>query len=157
MRHSACTRIVLGTLAALVLGGCHSFKVSTPEGFVSLHQARTWHYYKAVATDNSVVTVSSFRHRDRGSLGYWADILRREMTLQKGYQLTATKAVKTRSGLAGQRLAFIAQNGATTFTYEATLFVTKKWIHVVEAAAKQADFAAHQAAFEEVVASLRPK
>jgi hypothetical protein len=157
MRHSAHVRIVLGALAALVLGGCHSFQVSTPDGFVSLRQARTWHYYKAVATDNSVVTVSSFRHRDRGSLAYWTDILRREMTLQKGYQLTATTAAKTRSGLTGQRLSFVAQNGATTYTYVATLFVTKKWIHVVEAAAKQADFASHQAAFDEVVASLRPK
>jgi hypothetical protein len=156
-RNSTVLLALFLAIAGMTLGACNTFKIETPPQFVSLERVRTTRYYKAISTDGSVVTVSAFDHLDKGTLAYWTEIVRREMTLSKGYVHTGTTAVKTRRGLAGQQLAFTAQNAATTYAYTATVFVTKKRIYVIEAAAKAPDFAAHKAAFDAVITGFQPK
>lgn len=155
------TRITLGlvTLVALVaaLAGCNTFAVKTPQGFVSLKRYRTKIYYKAVSPDNAVITISAFKHTDKGSLDFWAAILKREMVLQKGYKLTGAEAVRTRSGLAGRRLSFTTKSGTTPYAYESTVFVTGRYIYVIEAAAKAKRFKAHRGSIDALIASFRPR
>lgn len=143
--------------AGLVGAGCNAVCLETPESFVAMERVRSRLYYKAVSPDNAVITVSSFEHKDKGNLEYWAEILKREMTLRKGYTLKSTEPVKAKGGMEGRRLVFHTQSGTTKFVYAANLFVTKKYIHVMETAAKEADYPKHQAAFDAALGSLKPR
>ncbi len=147
------------TLAVPALGAaaCNKFAVTTPEHFVSLKRWRSTTGYKAVSPDNAVIAIRSFKHRDKGDLAYWAEILRREMTLRKGYTLVKTEKVKTDRGHPGQRLVFRARSGKSHYTYAVALFVTGSWIHVVQTAAKDKTYTAYQGAFDDVIASFRPR
>jgi len=146
---------VIGLAAALA--GCNTFAVKTPQGFVSLQRYRTKIYYKAVSPDNAVITISAFEHKDKGSLDFWASILKREMVLQKGYKLTGAETVRTSGGLEGRQLTFTTKNGTTPYAYESTLFVTGRYIYVIEAAAKAKRFKAHRGSIDALVASFRPR
>ncbi|MDY0001474.1 MAG: hypothetical protein RBU30_09290 [Polyangia bacterium] len=139
------------------LWGCNAASLKTPDSFVSMERVRSRNYFKAVSPDNAVITVSSFEHKDKGNLGYWTEILKREMTLRKGYTLKAVDPVKAKDGLEGRRLTFQTQSGTVKYLYAAHLFVTKKYIHVMETAAKEADYPKHQAAFDEALGSLSPR
>ncbi len=139
------------------LAGCNKFAVKTPAGFVSLERYRSKIYYKAVSPDNAVITVSAFKHKNKGSLDFWAAILKREMVLQKGYKLTKTVTIKTDDGLEGRQLSFTTKNGSTPYIYESTLFVTKHYIYVVEAASIAKRFKAHRGSIDTLIASFRPK
>ncbi|MFH2007121.1 MAG: hypothetical protein ABI333_11090 [bacterium] len=152
-------RTTFMSLILLLLGltGCNTFAVKTPENFVSLERVRTRTYYKAVSPDNAVITVTAFEHRDRGSLAFWSAILEREMTLQRGYKLTAAEPVKNDLGLQGRQLAFTARSGTTPYTYVATLFVTRSYLYVVESAAKSKRYPSHRRAVDELVSSFRPR
>jgi hypothetical protein len=149
--------LALGSLAVGAAPGCNAFSVKTPDSFVSLERVRSRMYYKAVSPDNAVITISAFEHKDKGSLAYWTEILKREMTLRKGYALQAMDTVKTARGVEGRRLTFLTHSGSTKYRYTAHLFVTKKLIHVVETAAKEKAYAHHQAAFDAAVATFRPR
>lgn len=151
--------LALGLAAGMggALGGCNAVSLKTPGSFVSMERVRSRLYYKAVSPDNAVITVSSFEHKDKGTLAYWTEILTREMTLRKGYALKSTETVKTAGGLEGRRLTFHTQSGTTKFIYVANLFVTKTYIHVMETAAQEKDYAKHQAAFDEALGSLKPR
>lgn len=157
--HRTALKITLIALAAGLAGltGCSTFAVKTPAGFVSLKRHRSNTYYKAVAPDNSVISVTAFKHRDKGSLDYWAAILKREMVLQKGYKLTGTESVRSASGVEGRQLAFHTKNGNTPFRYEATLFVTGSYIYVIEAAARAKRFKSHRGSVDALIASFRPR
>jgi hypothetical protein len=146
-------------LLALVAGltACNTFAVKTPQGFVSLERYRTQTYYKAVSPDNAVITVTAFEHRDQGSLDFWTGILKREMVLQKGYKLTGAEAVRTGGGHEGRQLLFTTMNGTSPYTYEATLFVTRRYIYVIEAAARAKRFKAHRGSVDALIASFRPR
>ncbi len=159
MHRTITMAISLVALVALVsgLGGCNKFAVKTPQGFVSLERYRTKIYYKAVSPDNAVITVSAFKHKNKGSLDFWTAILKREMVLQKGYKLTSTQTIKTDDGLEGRRLAFSTTNGSTPYVYESTLFVTKHYIYVVEAASIAKRFKAHRGSIDALIASFRPR
>lgn len=149
--------LLVGALSLGAAAGCSAFKVKTPESFVSLERVRSRTYYKAVSPDNAVVTISAFRHKDRGTLAYWTEILKREMTLRRGYNHKGTENVKTGAGLEGRRLTFHATSGTTKYVYTAHLFVTKKYIHVMETAAQEKVYPQHQAAFDAAVASFAPR
>lgn len=155
------THGLLGLIGLMVLvatlAGCNTFAVKTPQGFVSLKRYRTKIYYKAVSPDNAVITISAFPHKDKGTLDYWAAILKREMVLQKGYKLTSSEAVRTRSGIEGRQLIFSTKNGATPYAYESTLFVTGKYIYVIEAASKAKRFKSHRGSIDALIASFRPR
>lgn len=149
--------IVIAALLALEAAGCRAFAVDTPTSFVSLERFRTRRYYKAVSPDNAVITITAFKHRDRGTLEYWTEVIRREMTLQKGYKLTGTEDVRTAGGAAGKQLRFTAQNGSVVYHYLATVFVTPGYIHVIEAAATKKTFPKHEQAIKDLIASFRPR
>jgi len=149
---------LIGLLVLMAtLAGCNTFAVKTPQGFVSLQRYRSKIYYKAVSPDNAVITISAFEHQDKGSLDYWTAILKREMVLQKGYKLTGAEAVRTHGGLEGRQLTFSTKNGTTPYAYESTLFVTGRYIYVIEAAAKAKRFKAHRGSIDALVASFRPR
>ena len=149
--------IIALTLGLLGATGCASnFQVKTPDNFVSLQRYRSPTYYKAVSPDNGVITVTAFKHRDRGTLGFWTEIFKREMTLRKGYKLGTMAPVKTQRGLEGRTLAFTATNGGVPYVYVATLFVTAKKIYVIEGAARAKLWPKHKAAMDSLVASFQP-
>lgn len=158
MHHNLQRTLSIGLLALVAsLAGCNTFAVKTPQGFVSLKRYRSKTYYKAVSPDNAVITISVFEHKDKGSLDFWASILKREMVLQKGYKLTGADAVRTRGGLEGRQLSFSTKNGTTPYIYESTLFVTGPYIYVIEAAAQAKRFKAHRGSIDALIASFRPR
>ena len=52
---------------------------------------------------------------------------------------------------------FTARSGKSTYTYAVALFVTKHWIHVVETAARAKIYKARSEAFDQAIASFRPR
>jgi hypothetical protein len=146
-------------LLGSILGGtgCNKFSVQTPQRFVSLERFRTETRYKAVSPDNAVIFIRSFEHKDRGSLAFWVEILKKEMTLRKGYKLEKTESVKTGGGHEGRRLTFTSKSGKTPYTYAVALFVTSSWIHSIETAAKAEVYEAHQQDFDQAISSFRPR
>ena len=68
-----------------------------------------------------------------------------------------TENVKTSAGIQGRRLIFHTTSGTTKYIYTAHLFVTKKYIHVMETAAKEKEYEQHKGAFDAAVASFQPR
>jgi len=155
------SKLWTATMAGLMLWlgatGCNAFSVKTPKSFVSLRRYRTKLTYKAVAPDNTVISIRSFEARDHGTLAYWGDIVRREMVLRKGFVLKSTDTVKSGSGHPGTMMTFSARSGRTKYTYAVALFVTKNYIHAVEIAAKADRFAKHKPAFDELLTAFHPR
>lgn len=150
-------RLLPWLLPWLAWAGCNAFSVKTPDSFVSLKRYRTALTYKAVAADNTVISIRSFEAKDHGTLAYWSDIVRREMVLRKGYALKETDSVKTGNGRAGTLMIFSTRSGRTKYSYAVALFVTKGYVHAVEMAAKADRFPAHKPGLDEVIASFRPR
>lgn len=162
LRRSPRTALLIMALALAsglggALTGCNAFSIKTPDSFVSIERMRSRFYYKAVSPEGAVITVSSFEHKDKGNLAYWTEILKREMTLRKSYTLKSIEPVKAKGDVEGRRLTFHTQSGTTKFVYVANLFVTKKYIHVMETAAQEKEYPKHQAAFDAAVSALKPR
>jgi hypothetical protein len=149
--------LLLAATLAVGMVGCNAFSVATPENFVSLKRYRTRLTYKAVAPDNAVLSVRSFAVKDRGTLAYWTEIVRREMVLRKGYILKSTVAVKAGNGVPGTLLLFDTQSGKRAYRYAVALFVTSAYVHAVEMAAKADRLDPHRSDLDKLIASLRPR
>ena len=157
LRPCALLALLVAVPPTVALGGCNAFSVQTPEHFVSLKRFRTRLTYKAVAPDNSVLSIRSFAVKERGTLAYWTEILRREMVLRKGYTLKSTAALKAGNGVPGSLLLFDAQSGKRAYRYAVAVFVTRSYVHAVEMAAQADRFGRHRPDLDKLLASFRPR
>jgi hypothetical protein len=118
---------------ALVLAGCGTFSARTPRGFVALTDPEPQYDYRATTPDGVVLAVRVLDNEPRGDEGFWGQAVETRLRHQGGYALLETRAVKTRTGLAGRQLRFGHDQGTRPHLYQLTLFVTKKRIYLLEA------------------------
>lgn len=123
-------RTMLTTLAAaLLLSSCVGLR--TPEGYAETE--RTGPYkYKAISTDASVVTVRVHRNEDRkqGTLSYWTDASRKQLTLSRGYELKEEGEFVSPMGK-GRWLLFEKKHKGTDHLYLLGLVVKGRRIYAL--------------------------
>jgi hypothetical protein len=141
-------------LAALLLPGCgHHFDAATPQGFVELeHQTR--YDYRATSADGLVIGVRELQNDPKGELAFWARAVENQLRNRGGYALLATRAVKSKDGVAGKQFRFGHDEGKTPHLYSVTVFVTPKRIQVLEIGGTQELMTANAAETDSAVANF---
>jgi hypothetical protein len=121
---------------ALLIAACApSFQATTPAGFVELDRDDddpTYHY-RATTADGLVLAVRVIDHEPKGALSFWVRAIENEMRNRGGYALLESKSVQTGQGLNGQQLRFGHDEGSEPHLYYLTVFVTDRFIYLVEA------------------------
>jgi len=125
-------RFFTATLLALVLAsGCVSIK--TPDGYAE--RDRTGRYdYKAISTDASVISIKVERNEDKekGTLTYWTEASRKQMTLSRGYEFKEEGEFVSPQGK-GHWMLFSRKYRGTDYLYVLGLVVDGRKIYVLEA------------------------
>jgi hypothetical protein len=118
---------------ALVSGCAPSFQAATPPGFVVLDEEYANYDYRATTADGLVLAAREIEHEPVGDVNFWVRAVENEMRMRGGYAHLETKTVKNRQGLEGRQLWFGHDEGSKPHLYMVTLFVTPKWIYLLEA------------------------
>ena len=125
--------LVLFALLNGVSGCGPSFQAATPPGFVVLDEEYPAYDYRATTADGLVLAVREVEHEPQGDVSFWVRAIENEMRMRGGYAHLETKTVKNRQGLEGRQLWFGHDEGSKPHLYIVTLFVTPKWIYLLEA------------------------
>lgn len=146
--------LLVGLLSIAVFGvtGCKTFKVKTPSGYVTFK--RKSNYYRAVSPDNAVIVVQSWKNKPKGSLSFWVETVKRDFVKVRGYKFVKIAAVEAKKGSKGKRLWFESSYRGQMFSYQVSLFVTKKRIYAVESMVEKKSIKRHRKAFQKVIGSL---
>ena len=142
----------------LLLAGCGvSFVVATPKGFVELKDQEPHFDYRAVNADGVVIAVREIEHEPKGDTDFWIQAIRSQMREKAGYALLEEKKVTTRSGLKGTQLRFGHDEENESMLYCITVFVTDKYIYVIEFGGTKEQMTNQRAHMDWVVDSFRKK
>ncbi len=127
---------VAAGLAALALmtSGCagRDFFVASPPGFVELEDQQPAFDYRATSADGVVIAVRQIEQKPKGDQSFWVEAVKNRMREKAGYALLQVSQVTTRSGLKGTRLDFGHDENGQSMLYTITLFVTEKYIFLLE-------------------------
>ncbi len=151
--------LVLGIALATLATACAPFRAHTPSGMAELHESRWSAYdYRATTPDGVVIAARQIRQREggetpRAELDFWIDALELRMRTTAGYALLDESEVESADGTDGRRLEFGRDADGDTYVYEVNLFVTRRFVHVVEAGGERALFEEHRERIDEAVAS----
>jgi hypothetical protein len=123
-------------LVAVLLGaacGCgKSFQLPTAPGFVKLEDQEPAYDYRATTADGVVIGVREIKHEPKGDTAFWVQAIKNQMRSMAGYALLETKDVATKAGLKGSQLRFGHDEKGEPLLYYVTVFVTDKYIFLVE-------------------------
>jgi hypothetical protein len=151
LRKALCFFLPVAALAGM--SGCRTFSVKTPDGFVKYRRTST--YYRAVSPENSLIVVRSRENDPRGSLSYWAETLKRDLTKVRGYKLLDESKVENAQGKEGVQMRFNGAFRGRMFTYYISVFVTNERIFTVETLAEKDHIDRRKEAFQKAVASMK--
>ncbi|MBK7580983.1 MAG: serine/threonine protein kinase [Myxococcales bacterium] len=150
-------RLILGLVAGLALAGCgHSFEATTPPGFVELEDQEAYDY-RATTADGLVIAVREIDHEPKGSMAFWTRAIENRMRQRGGYALLGTRDVKTAGGLDGKQLRFGHDESGKPHLYYVTLFVTDKYIFLLEAGGTKELVEKQSAELDQAVQGFRVK
>ena len=129
-----------------------------PAPFLALRAPRG--EFKAVTPDDARLWVREFVDEEHGSLAFWVEALRRDLTESRGYELVDESDVRDAAGRAGRRLRCAATIEGERHGYLVAVFVidglVAATIRVVEFTARLAAFDAHYGAVVGALPTLRP-
>lgn len=118
------------TLAALVLGGCSTARLTTPSGFAT-HTGGTYDY-RASDGEGVVLAVRTEKNDPRGDLAFWTSAV--DVKLRgAGYEARALRDVTSANGRPGRQLRYELETGGRTLAFWVTVFVTTRHVVIVEA------------------------
>ena len=121
-----------------ICSGCIGLK--TPDGYAE--RTRTGGYdFKAISTDASVVAVTVYENEDKkkGSLSYWAEAARKQLTLSRGYAFEEQGEFKCAQG-PGRWMRFARKYRGTEYIYLLGLVVDGGDIYALEAGGEKEVF-----------------
>jgi hypothetical protein len=122
-----------GAVVILAASGCgKSFQIPTAPGFVKLEDQEPAYDYRATTADGVVIGVREIKHEPKGDNAFWVQAIKNQMRAMAGYALLDTVQVSTKSGLKGTQLRFGHDEKGEPLLYSVTVFVTDKYIYVVE-------------------------
>ena len=134
------SKVALAVVVGLLTGGCVS--IQAPKDFLVVDQAVG--EIKAVTPDDAKLWVRTFDDPNQGSLAFWSQTLKNDLTKNRGYLLVGEEPIKDQAGREG--LAILVE---TTLQGKPTrellaLFVLPGWpdnrIRVVELVADKETF-----------------
>jgi len=134
------TMCILAIAAAVLLTSCVSLR--TPDGYAS--RKRTgWHDYKAISTEGAVIAMRVEKNEDKkqGTLNYWTEAARKQMTLSRGYEIQKEGEFDSSEGK-GRWMLFSHKYKGVDFLYVLGLVVDGRKIYVLEATGEKETFEA---------------
>ncbi len=146
-------------VAGLCLAGCGpSFEVGTPAGFVELEEDYSAYDYRATTADGLVLAVREIDHDPEGELSFWVRAVENKMRERGGYALLDRQKVTSADGLQGEQLRFgHDEQSGKPHLYYITVFVTEKWIYLLEAGGTKELMSSHAAQVDSLVSTFRAK
>jgi len=149
---------VIAIVAAGLTVGCGvSFATATPPGFVELNDQGPLYDYRAVSSEGVVIGVREIEHDPKGDDTFWVSAIRTEMREKAGYSLLGEKKVSTRSGLKGTQLKFGRDEDGEPMLYDITVFVTEKYIFLLEFGGAKNEMTRQEARLTWVIENFRKK
>jgi hypothetical protein len=131
--------LLVATLAGTLAGCSRPFTAATPAGFVELnHQQARDYDYRATTPDGVVLAVRAVPHDPQGDLGFWARSVENHLRQVGGYASAGRRNVTCQGGLQGVELRFGHDEGTQPHHYRVSLFVTPKWIYLLEVGGQKA-------------------
>lgn len=123
-----------GVLAAAVAASaCRTFEVSTPPGFLELHDPAPPFAYRAITPEGVVVAVRVvYLDNESGGLPFWARAITVRMREIDGYALLGESDVKARDGTPGHELKFGHDQSGKPYRYTVRVYIVGKRLFVIE-------------------------
>jgi len=156
---------MLATVALFVVAlssGCGAPGVFyTPSSMVELNESRHSHYrFRATTPDGVVLAVRTIRQGQNkevpaGSLDFWTEAVRLRLQTLGGYALLDEVEARSADGTVGTRLVFGHDQGDRPHRYWVTIYVTDRWVHVVEAGGVEEQFSAVDAEITQAMQRYR--
>lgn len=125
-------------LASVLALSCVS--ISAPSGYAS--SDRTGQYdFKAISTDSNIFTMREVKNDDKrnGTLAYWAEAMKKQLTLSRGYELRDEGDFRSGQG-PGRWQHYAYKFKGTDYIYVVGIVVDGKSIYVMEATGETARF-----------------
>ena len=131
----------LTALTLLIVAACIpacTDRMELPANFVELDRSERGTYdVRGISADGVVVALRHYPNPKGGSLEFWAEAVKNELTRGRGYTLEDTKEVKSASGVPGQMMTFTARRRGAPAEYVVGVFVTSQRVLVAEAGGKK--------------------
>ncbi len=152
-------------VAGTALGsGCARYAIDTPAAMVELNESAYSNYeYRATTPDGVVLGVRIERMREGsgntpvGELEFWSESTQLRLRTLGGYALLDESEVVSANGVDGVQLRFGRDQDDSPYAYWVTLFVTAKFIHIIEAGGRRDLFEASQEDIESAIRSYQAK
>jgi hypothetical protein len=156
--------LLVAILTAWAMSACGvPYRVAVPDSMIELNESR-WSQYSMRATtpDAVVFAVRTIRQGDnadvpRGDLDFWTDALDLRMRTIGGYALLETVEVTSADGTDGVQLRFGHDQETVPYVYNVTIFVTDRFVHVIEAGGERDAYDEQSGSIDSAVASYRVK
>jgi hypothetical protein len=149
-------RLALAASLALTAAGC--LTMETPPEFLVIDDDTS--EVRAVTPDDARLWAREFDDPLRGSLAFWSETLKTDLTVNRGYTLIQQREVKTKSGRPGVELDCEVTAQGAARGYLVTLFIVEGWmsntIQVVEFTAPKNAFDSRVEAVRSAIATIRP-
>lgn len=146
-------------LALSLAAACAPYRVSTPDGMIALTESSHSVYaYRATTPEGVVVAARQIRMRDGtdvpvADLEFWLEATKLRLRTVAAYALIDEDEVTDATGTPGVRLSFGRDDGGQTYRYDVALFVTDRFVHVIEAGGEDGLFEAAEASIDASFAS----
>lgn len=127
-----------------------------PDKFVQLEDDQLGYEIaqKAVSSDGAVILLRERDNEPEGTLDFWGEALKNELTDGRGYELIETTEVQASPGFAGTLYKLKGTHNDLVYRYDVAIFVRGDLIITVETAAPEDEFEAHAAEFDAAVRSV---
>ena len=152
MKRTMTTAALLCVLAAV---GCRP-AIDMPDGFVTVEDSdRDPYDLRAVSADGVALGVRRHDNPENGTLDFWAEAVRNELTSGRHYKLAKTEPIESKAGLSGRLLTFTVEKSGTPFTYVVAVYVSSRQVTLAEAGGKTEAVKPRLAAIKEAMATVR--
>ncbi|HEX3772643.1 MAG TPA: serine/threonine protein kinase [Polyangiaceae bacterium] len=147
--------VVALSFAALACG--RPFKVTTPPGFLEVHDEGTPFAYRAIAPEGVVagVRVIDLDDDDGGGLAFWTHAVIVRMREIDGYALLGESDVKSADGTPGRELRFGHDQGDKPYLYTVRIYLAQSRLFLVETGGGKGDVARYQASLDWMEKTVR--
>ena len=147
--------IITTVLAATGLVGCRA-TMDLPASFVDAGEENRGIYdLRAVSADGAVIATRRQENPQKGTLEFWAEAMKNEMTTARGYALTTSEPITFAGGAPGRLLAFAATRRGVRYTYLLAVYKKCRDILIAEAGGKSDVMAARAEEIRKALLTVR--
>lgn len=149
---------------SLLFSACaRPWSIDTPESMITVEERDYGHYaWRAVTTDGLVMAarvepIGRSGETPSANVDFWKDLFSRMLRDEQGYALLGGEDIQDAAGNDGRLLRFGLDRDDTSHRYEVAIFVTSRYLHLVEVGGTTEAYETHQADIERARASYVAK